>query len=210
MKSSICGTSYAQPAAAKSTSAGMSHVKAGLQVVYHQQLLRRKPKPAHYLLQRPRIWLAALGRLLPAEHQIRLRQAVFRVVAADVLVEGVRYDADVPALGLVTAHKLVHAGVRAGDVRATYFFQNPFSSQLRGPPSRFPSGPPPLSRGPIFLGYLPRVWCPPGWGAAAPPPARGGGGGGGGGGGAAVPEDGVGVSLPPLFFIFFFFLFFIF
>ena len=47
-------------------SAGMSHVKAGLQVVYHQQLLRRKPKPAHYLLQRPRIWLAALGRLLSA------------------------------------------------------------------------------------------------------------------------------------------------
>ena len=55
--------------------------------------------------------LALLGRLLPAEDDIRLRQTVFPVVAFDVFAHGVRDDGNSSARFFVPLQNLTDAGI---------------------------------------------------------------------------------------------------
>ena len=56
--------------------------------------------------------LAVLGRKLPAEDQIRLRQAVFAVIAADHVADGMGDDGDLAATGLVPLQNFAHPRIR--------------------------------------------------------------------------------------------------
>ena len=60
--------------------------------------------------------LALLLGPLPAVDRVGRGQAVFLIVAADVVVKGVGHNAHEPAIGFLPLHDLADAGVGGGDV----------------------------------------------------------------------------------------------